>query len=63
MKRSADRILTTHAGRLDGPPELMQMTREVVARRSVEPQELQSAMLSGIADVIRRQADAGIDMT
>src|SRR3989442_6384060 len=62
MKRSTDRILTTHAGRLDGPADLMQMTRDVMAGRTVEPQELQSRMRSGLVDVIRRQAEAGIDV-
>ncbi len=31
MERSTDRILTTHAGRLDGPPDLIQMTRDIMA--------------------------------
>ena len=34
MKRSSDRILTTHAGRLDGPPELRQLSRAVMTGRS-----------------------------
>jgi len=29
MKRSTDRILTTHAGRLQGPPELNAMQRNL----------------------------------
>ena len=62
MKRSSDRILTTHAGRLDGPPELMQMTRDVMTRRTTDLRTLQQAVRSGIIDVIRKQAVAGIDI-
>ena len=29
MKRSTSRILTTHAGRLNGPPELTEVTRAI----------------------------------
>jgi hypothetical protein len=34
MKRSTDRILTTHAGRLDGPPELRAKMGEILTGRS-----------------------------
>jgi hypothetical protein len=33
MKRGDQRILTTHVGRLDGPPELMKFSRDVMASR------------------------------
>ena len=36
MKRSDHRILTTHAGRLDGSPELMKLSREVMAGRATD---------------------------
>jgi 5-methyltetrahydropteroyltriglutamate--homocysteine methyltransferase len=62
MKRSINRILTTHAGRLDGPPELMQMTREIMSGRAFDQQELGSITRNGIAHVIRKQADSGIDV-
>src|SRR5215468_5770552 len=62
MKRSTDRILTTHAGRLDGPPELMQITRDLMTGRHVDPETLKLQMRSGIVDVIRKQVQAGIDV-
>ncbi len=62
MKRSSDRILTTHAGRLDGPPDLMQMSRDVMAGRPIDVQQLDPRLLKGIADVIRKQTEAGIDV-
>src|SRR5215467_12673841 len=62
MKRSTDRILTTHAGRLDGPPQLMQITRDLMTGRQVDPETLKVQMRGGIVDVIRKQANAGIDV-
>jgi 5-methyltetrahydropteroyltriglutamate--homocysteine methyltransferase len=53
VKRSVDRILTTHVGSLVRPPELLESPageqREAVLRQSV-------------ADVVRHQADVGIDV-
>src|SRR2546427_7758688 len=62
MKRSSDRILTTHAGRLDGPPDLMQTSKDVMAGRVTASERLQSRVRNGIADVIREQTKAGIDV-
>ena len=57
MKRSIDRILTTHAGSLPRPEDLMELYREDAPDSKLLPR-LQSA----IADVARRQADTGIDI-
>jgi len=62
MKRSTDRILTTHAGRLDGPPELMQLSRDVMGGRVADLNALKAQVQSGIVDVIRKQAQAGVDI-
>src|SRR5438093_522212 len=62
MKQSTGRILTTHAGRLDGPPDLMQTSRDVMAGRAIDAKELQPRLRNGIADVIRKQVEAGIDV-
>ena len=62
MKQSTGRILTTHAGRLDGPPDLMQTSRDVMAGRAIDAKELQPRLRDGIADVIRKQVEAGIDV-
>src|SRR5262249_31838176 len=62
MKRSTDRILTTHAGRLDGPPELMQLTRDLIAGHTLDPEALKLETRKGIVDVIRKQTQAGIDV-
>jgi 5-methyltetrahydropteroyltriglutamate--homocysteine methyltransferase len=62
MKRSTNRILTTHAGRLDGPPELTQMTRGILAGHSLDMNSLMPLIRAGIVDVARKQAAAGIDV-
>ena len=62
MKRSTNRILTTHAGRLDGPPDLMEMTKNIMAGRTADLQALEPRVRSGMVDVIRRQSQAGIDI-
>src|SRR5262252_1624632 len=62
MKRSTNRILTTHAGRLDGPPEVMQITRDLMAGRPVDVEAVMPKVRNGILDVIRKQTQAGIDI-
>jgi 5-methyltetrahydropteroyltriglutamate--homocysteine methyltransferase len=62
MKRSTDRILTTHAGRLDGPPEYREIMAGFMTGKSVDPGALKPRIQSAIADVLRKQADAGIDI-
>ncbi|MGH2365051.1 MAG: cobalamin-independent methionine synthase II family protein [Chloroflexota bacterium] len=63
MKRSSHRMLTTHAGRLDGPPALTEYTR--MAGRSgplPERSTLVTEIKGAIDDVVRRQRDAGVDV-
>ena len=62
MKRSTDRILTTHAGRLDGPPALRAATGQILTGRAPNPESLGPLVRSGIAEIVRRQAQAGIDV-
>jgi 5-methyltetrahydropteroyltriglutamate--homocysteine methyltransferase len=62
MKRSDRRILTTHAGRLDGPPEMMKLSRDVMAGHVTDVNALRPAVQRGMVDVIRKQAGAGVDV-
>jgi 5-methyltetrahydropteroyltriglutamate--homocysteine methyltransferase len=62
MKRSDHRILTTHAGRLDGPAELMKFSRDVMAGHVADVSTLRPAVQRGIVDVVRKQAGAGVDV-
>jgi 5-methyltetrahydropteroyltriglutamate--homocysteine methyltransferase len=57
LKRSLNRILTTHAGSLPRPEDLMLLYREEAPDSKLLPR-LQSAM----TDVVKRQAQIGIDV-
>jgi 5-methyltetrahydropteroyltriglutamate--homocysteine methyltransferase len=61
MKRSENRILTTHSGSLIRPPELPEM--EAAASGSASAREAyETALRQSVADVVRQQAEAGIDV-
>jgi 5-methyltetrahydropteroyltriglutamate--homocysteine methyltransferase len=66
MKRSTNRILTTHAGRLDGPPDYQELSRSLMsAGTSGGPADLSAIkprVRSAIVDVIGKQSQAGIDV-
>jgi len=62
MKHSTDRILTTHAGRLDGPRDLREMTFSFMSGRGPDLGAVMARVQSGITETIRKQADAGIDI-
>jgi 5-methyltetrahydropteroyltriglutamate--homocysteine methyltransferase len=62
MKRSTQRILTTHAGRLEGPPKLRKLTGTVRERRDVDPDEVEPLLSDAVVYVLRKQAEAGIDV-
>lgn len=62
MKRSTDRILTTHVGSLVRPPDVLKAILERVAGRPVDEAAFQKAVASGVKDVVRKQAEVGIDI-
>src|SRR5215831_8179242 len=62
MKLSTERILTTHVGSLARPPDLFDM---LAARASGQPYDaatFEARVRQAIADVVRRQAELGIDI-
>ena len=58
MRRSTDRILTTHVGALQRPAEL---SKAMAARGQWSPDVL-SLLRASVADVVRRQEETGIDV-
>ena len=61
MKRSTERILTTHAGSLPRDDELKKM---IFARAAGEPYDqrgLAARLRGAVAETVRRQVDCGID--
>jgi len=57
MKRSTNRILTTHVGSLPRPADLMEMYRD-----QAPAEKLEARLTSAVAEVVRQQVEAGIDV-
>jgi 5-methyltetrahydropteroyltriglutamate--homocysteine methyltransferase len=62
MKRSEQRILTTHTGSLIRPPELLEFATARQKGQPVDEQAYEESLSHAVADVVRRQAEAGIDV-
>jgi 5-methyltetrahydropteroyltriglutamate--homocysteine methyltransferase len=62
MKRSTERILTTHVGSLARPRDLLEIMREKEHGRPYDPEAFAARVRSAVADVVRRQAECGIDV-
>ena len=61
MIYSTDRILTTHAGSLPRPDDLRALVAAKAAGDDYDEASLQANLTSGVAGVVRQQADCGID--
>jgi 5-methyltetrahydropteroyltriglutamate--homocysteine methyltransferase len=62
MKRSLHRILTTHAGRLEGPPELRKALGTLQQTMAADPASLEPHVHNAVGWVLREQARAGVDI-
>ena len=62
MKRSTDRILTTHAGSLPRPPDILQMIRAKARGEPVDEKKLSARVKEAVTEVVRQQADVGLDV-
>lgn len=62
MKRSTDRILTTHVGSLIRPPELQEFLRAVQGGKPYDETAYQKCLTDSVAAVVEQQADTGIDV-
>jgi 5-methyltetrahydropteroyltriglutamate--homocysteine methyltransferase len=63
MKRSSVRILTSHAGSLPRPDDLIELNRVRQAREAVDEAAFRARLATAVADVVRRQKEVGIDIT
>jgi len=61
MKRSTDRILTTHAGALPRSPELTEMVFAHADGRPHDEAALRARLRDEVGEVVRRQLECGID--
>ncbi|MSQ19097.1 MAG: epoxyalkane--coenzyme M transferase [Betaproteobacteria bacterium] len=62
MQRSTDRFLTTHTGSLPRPEDLIQMMYAKESGVPVEPVALAARVQSAVAEVVKKQAEAGVDL-
>ena len=62
LKKSLDRILTTHVGSLPRAPKLLSLLGDIDAGRPVDRSVFHQEALSGLRDIIRQQAAAGVDV-
>jgi 5-methyltetrahydropteroyltriglutamate--homocysteine methyltransferase len=62
MKHSTDRILTTHVGSLIRPDDLRELIRAKQSGKGYDEQAYQRCLRDSVADVVRQQADVGVDV-
>jgi len=62
MRRSIDRILTTHTGSLPRPENLTRLFVRRALGESVDPDEIAAAGRDAIRAIVPKQAEAGIDV-
>lgn len=62
MKRSSERILTTHTGSLPRPDDLMELLRAKEAGEAHDKAALAARVKSAVAEAVKMQDAAGIDI-
>lgn len=61
MKRSTDRIRTTHVGSLPRPDDLIKLMVAEDAGKAAAPAEFEAVLRQSVIDVVGRQKELGID--
>jgi len=62
MKRSIDRILTTHTGSLPRTPKVVELLLAEQEKPGARAAELQAAVREAVAYVVRKQIECGLDV-
>ena len=62
MRRSSDRILTTHVGSLIRPPDLLPFIRARQSGQPYDPQAYADCLASSVKTIVQKQTAAGIDV-
>ena len=62
MKRSSDRVLTTHVGSLPRPADLLDVVRAKEEGKPIDEKAHAARLREAVADVVRKQIDLGIDI-
>src|SRR6516162_9771670 len=62
MKRSIERILTTHTGSLPRPPQVVELMLQEQNNPGAKAAELKAAVRRAVADVVGKQVACGLDV-
>jgi 5-methyltetrahydropteroyltriglutamate--homocysteine methyltransferase len=62
MKRSTDRILTTHCGSLARPKDLLDLMKAKVNGEPYDDKAFSQRVQSAVAEAVRKQAESGVDI-
>ena len=62
MKTSTERILTTHVGSIPRPESVRALLRARLGGQAIDEVELAARAAEAVTDVVRRQAQAGLDV-
>ncbi len=62
MKRSTDRILTTHVGSLVRPPGVVEIMRAKESGQAYDQEALASRVRISVKEVVQKQVEAGVDI-
>src|SRR5690349_5804763 len=62
MKRSSDRILTTHVGSLPRSAAAVEILVRKEKGESYDPKDFERTIKQGVADIVARQASIGLDV-
>src|SRR5262249_56310365 len=62
MQRSTDRILTTHAGSLPRPADLLELIQAKATGRSYDQEAFAARVRRAVGDIVAKQAELGVDV-
>ncbi|HEY8290013.1 MAG TPA: hypothetical protein VIG49_12145, partial [Acetobacteraceae bacterium] len=62
MKTSRDHILTTHAGSLPRPDDLIELNRARQDGEASDEAAYQASLSAALREVVRRQHEIGVDV-
>src|SRR5262245_4340239 len=62
MKRSTDRILTTHVGSLPRPDDMFAMMADRMDGKPVDETAYAARVSKAVQDIVKQQADLGLDI-
>src|SRR5712691_1948040 len=62
MKRSSDRILTTHTGSLPRPDDLLVLLQRKESGEAFDVAALAGRVKSAVVEIVRKQLGAGVDI-